>query len=564
VGWRAAKGGDVVNEELMIRNMLGHRMSRRGLAGAAGASLAGMAWSVPASVPQAAGMRVSLRDFEVAGRVGTGNADADTAALLAAIDYAHAGNANDNYRHQIELPAGDYRFRRIRLQSLRGVTFRGEGTADATKRKTRWAYAGPGGEDAALVIRSCAWVRFQGIHFDLGAGEGMTNLVQFQANHAATKSPLNRFSNNWITFADCVLYVPQSISRKPAATVWAKSCSSVFFDRCSIYAGAINAVKFGSDNDNDPDTGGQTFGNGLSVVAAIRDSYVSGDIQREKSYSLMIRGTQFAVRPDAPTQVSRLTTSGRKVAMNEVIEGNIWDRTGVKDFAGILIEGGDSEHASGNLRIVANQLDGRLTLIKVNRGDAYISGNRPIAYGGASSNVFVQIGQEAGNVKVECNEAAEYIEANQPGRIVARLVIDERAAKFGPVIAAAVLDAPVRLAAGGSFVSVFSQSHAFPGGRVRIAYSVSVQHAEANALRTYVARMHLDGKPMYGTARQVGLKEGGQMATIACEAIIYVGATDGAKTIALALAQLDGGRPGSVMAIEAMAETSWLVELLDS
>jgi hypothetical protein len=544
-------------------------MRRRQLAGAAaGATLAGCAATGAAAAatatPQLPGPRISIRDFEVAGRIGVGNAEADTAALLAAIDYAHAGNANDNFRHQIDLPAGDYRFRRIRLQSLRGVTFRGEGTADATKRKTHWSYAGPGGEDAALVIRSCAWVRFEGIHFDLGAGEGMTNLVQFQANNATAAPPLNRFSNNWVTFADCVLYVPQSISRKPAVTVWAKSCSSVFFDRCSIYAGATNAVKFGADSDSDPDTGGPTFGNGLSVVAAIRDSYVSGDIQREKSYCLVIRGTQFAIRPDAPTQGSRLTTSGRKVAMNEVIEGNIWDRTGVKDFAGTLIEGGDSEHASGNLRIVANQLDGRFTLIKVNRGDAYIGGNRPIAFGGATSNVFVQIGEEAGNVKVECNEAAEYTEANRPGRIVARLVVDERVSKFGPVIAAATLDAPVRLAAGGAFVPVFSQSHAFPGGRIRVAYSVSVQHAEADALRTYVARVHLDGKPMRGTARQVGVKEAGQMATMACVAIIYVGATEGAKTIALAVAQPDGGRPGNVMAVESMAETSWSVELLDS
>lgn len=555
-----------MSEEAPIQRPISYRMRRRDLAGAAGTSLVGWAWpgAASAATPQTPGRRISILDYEVAGRVGVGDADADTAALLAAIDYAHAGNANDNYRHQIELPAGNYRFRRIRMQSLRGITFRGEGTADATKRKTRWAYAGPGGEDAALVIRSCAWIRFQGIHFDLGTAEGMTNLVQFQANDARAAPPLNRYSNNWITFADCVLYVSQTIARKPAATVWAKSCSSVFFDRCSIYAGANNAVRFGADSDADPDTGGPTFANGLSVVTAIRDSYISGDVQREKSYSLVIRGTQFAVRPDAPTQGSRLTTSGRKVAMNEVIEGNIWDRTGVKDFAGTLIEGGDSEHASGNLRIVANQLDGRLTLIKVNRGDAYIGGNRPIAYGGSKSNVFVQIGEGAGNVKVECNEAAEYTEANQPGRLVARLVVDERASKFGLTIAAATLSAPVRLSAGGAFVPILSQSHAFPGGRIRIAYSVSVQHAEGGALCTYVARVHLDGKPVRGTARQVGLKEGGQTATIACSAVVDVAATEGAKTIALAVAQANGSRPGSVMAMESLAETSWSVELLDS
>lgn len=556
-----------MTEQTPVEALTGLRLRRRQLAGAAaGATLAG--WAVPGaaatnpSVP-APGARISLRDFEVAGKIGAGNADADTAALQAAIDYAHAGNANDNFRHQIDLPAGDYRFRRVRLQSLRGVTFRGESTADATKRKTHWMYAGPGGEDAALVIRSCAWIRFEGIHFDLGTGEGMTNLVQFQANEATANLPLNRYSNNWITFEDCAFFVSQNIGSKPAATVWAKSCSSVFFDRCSIYAGATTAIKFGADSDVDPDTGKTTFANGLSVVAAIRDSYLWGDVQREKSYCLAIRGTQFAVRPDSPTQNSRLTTSGQKVAMNEVIEGNIWDRTGVKDFAGTLIEGGDSEQASGNLRVIANQLDGRLTLIKVNRGDAFISGNRPVAYGGSNANLFVQIGARAGNVKVECNEAAEYTAANRQGRVVARLISDQRASSFGPVIVSATLDAPIRLAQAGRFVQVLAQSHAFYGGRVRIAYSVSIQHAE-DALCNYVARIHVAGEPVRGTARQVGLVANGQTATISCVTIVHLDATEGAKPIALAVAQMGGSRPGGVLATESMAETSWSVELLDS
>lgn len=544
-------------------------MRRRQLAGAAaGATLAG--WAMPGAAAaanpaaQRPGPRVSLRDFEVAGTIGVGNADADTAALKAAIDYAHAGNANDNFRHQIDLPSGDYRFHRVRMQSLRGITFRGEGTADVTKRKTRWAYAGSGGEDAALVIRSCAFLHFQGIYFDLDGAENMANLLQFQANEATAALPLNRFSNNWISFADCVFHVPPAMARKPETTVWAKSCSSVFFDRCTIFAGASNAVKFGADSDADPDTGRPTFANGLSVVAAIRDSYINGDIQREKSYSLVIRGTQFAIRPDASAQCARLTTSGRKVAMNEVIEGNTWDRSGVKNFAGTLIEGGDSEQASGNLRVVANQLDGRLTLIKINRGDAYIGGNRPIAFGGSTANVFVKIGEAAGNVRVECNEAAEYTEANRPGRVGARLVVDERESKFGPTIAAASLGAPIRLASGGAFVVILAQTHAFPGGRVRISYSINVEHAEHGALRNYVTRVHLDGQPVRGTARQISLKESGQFATIACTATVYIGATEGPKTIALAVAQLDGRQPGQVLAADALAETGWTVELLDS
>ena len=72
---------------------------------------------------------ISLLDF---GAVGDGIAD-DTEAIEKAVAYAHAGNRNANYTHQIFVPAGIYAHTGITLNSLRGVRFVGENTSDPTK-----------------------------------------------------------------------------------------------------------------------------------------------------------------------------------------------------------------------------------------------------------------------------------------------------------------------------------------------------------------------------------------------------------------------------------------------
>lgn len=506
--------------------------------------------------------RVSIRDF---GALGDGTDQ--TAALLAAIAYANDNYSTSNYKHQIFLPAGDYLFDLIELQSLRGITFVGEGTMDPTRRKTRWAYGGPGAEDAALVIRSCAYLKFIGILFDLNSAENMGNLVRFVANESTASLPLNRFSNNWITFEDCVFYVQPAITTKPAATVWAKSCSSTVFRRCGIYCGDTTSLKLGADTDVDPDTGNPTFANGLCVITAIDDCYISGDIQREKSYLLRITDTQFAVRSDVTTVNSRLTISGGGLTFNELIENNIWDRSGVTTFTGVLIEGGTHADSSG-LTVRGNQLDGRLTLIRVNRGDAFASGNRPIAYGGGSPNRFVSIASTAKNVVVQSNNEDGYLSANLVGVApIARMLYDERTSKFGPVITASELATAVTLPAAGAYQSLLSTTHKFGGGYVRINYSVCVLHKEAATTRAYTTRVLVDGVLVAGTVRRSTATAAGgaveDQVTIAMGHVVYIDATDEAVTIELQAAQASGGGPyGIVQGADTVARTSWAVELI--
>lgn len=501
--------------------------------------------------------RVSILDFATPGTIGGGqNA---TAALLAAVDYMNNNFSNNNFKKQIFLPAGDYKFSRVELQSLRGLTFVGENTMDAIKRKTRWLYDGAAG-DAALVIRSCAWVHFKGIHFE-NAIEGMDHLILFSANDSNALAPLNKFSNNWVTFEDCVFLSGGSLATPPSKLVWQKSCSNIEYRRCAFRPGSsTTALKIGADTDVDPDNGLPTFANGISAITAIDQCYFWGDIEREKSYATRVTNTQFSVH-DADDSNSRLIVSGSALTLIETVENCMWDPTGIASYTGTLIEGGTSADCSG-LRVIGNQLAGRLNLVKINRGDAVISGNRPISYGGSTSNVCVRIGASAGNVRVENNNESGYISGTVPGTIRARMVIDDRASKFGPVIAASELPVAVTLPAAGAYQSIRSQSHQFAGGYVRMSYSITIQHKDGGNTRAYTARILVNSVLAEGTVRRASATVADEYIVLAMTHVVYIDASDQAVTIELQAQQGSGVVYGIVQGADTVARSAWAVELL--
>ena len=164
---------------------------------------------------------------------------------------------------------------------------------------------GPPGR-AAIEIKSCGFLNFENLYFNLNSVPGLGSLILFSANAADAEPPLNRWSNNWISFRDCVFRADANMQGdKPDQTLWIKSASSTIFEKCTFMAAGPVAIKLGADTDADPDTGAATFANGLCSITAIRDSWIAGDIVREKSYNLSLRNNQFSVRGDAP-ESSRL------------------------------------------------------------------------------------------------------------------------------------------------------------------------------------------------------------------------------------------------------------------
>jgi hypothetical protein len=505
----------------------------------------------------------SLANFASAGTIGVGNAAADTAALNAAIAYANDNYSVSNYKRQILLPPGNYLFERIELDSLRGLTFVGAGTMDANRRKTRWAYAGPGGEDAALLIRSCAFVQFRGIIFDINSAEGMGNLIRFTANDTATVAPRNRFSSNWITFEDCAFVIQDAITTKPDATVWAKSCFSTFFKNCEFFPAANGvALKLGADTDVDPDNGNPTVANGLCITTTLDTCFFLGDIEREKNYHMRIVDTQFVVRQDDPTVVAKLTVSGNALTINEHIDNCTWDLTEVSSFTGILIQGGTDSSSSG-LRITGTQLAGKVTLVRVAQGDAWIVGNRPLAHGSLSNQRFVSIASTAKNVVVQANREEGYIAVNDPGSSpIARMVYDERTSKFWPVIAVGEKDVAVTLPGAGAYQSILSQTHKFGGGYVRVSYSICIQHKDGGTARVYTTRVLVDGTLVEGTVRRASATGLDDFITLAMTHIVYIAPTDDDVTIEVEAQQGSGAVLGIVQGADTVGRSSWAVELL--
>jgi hypothetical protein len=510
-----------------------------------------------ASLNAADKQMVSLTDF---GAVGDGIAD-DTAAIEKAVAYAHAGNRNANYTHQIFVPAGVYAHTGIKLNSLRGVRFVGENTSDPVKRKSELRYVGPAGA-AAIEIRSCGFLNFENLYFNLNSVPGVGSLILFTANQADAEAPLSRWSNNWISFRDCVFVADANMEGdKPDQTLWIKSASSTMFEKCTFKAAGPVAIKLGADTDADPDTGAVTFANGLCSITEIRDSWITGDIVREKSYNLSLRHNQFSVRSDAPEN-SRLRISGDGIALNETIDSCLWDPTGVSDWDGVLIEGGKHPQRSGNLRISNSQLVGRRELIRIHRGAAVIECNRPLASGSHYRNVFVTIGTHGESVVMRANETDQYLSVNTPAAIKSTLLKDERAQPL-PFLASEELAEDVHLVEGGAYVPVMKTHHKFGGEWVRVSYSLNIQHRDAEA-RAYGARIRVGSNLVPATARRLTLRGRGDYGILSASAVIKTPAAGSSQTVQLEVNQSDGtSNFGIVRGSSDEASSGWQVELLN-
>ena len=250
------------------------------------------------------------------------------------------------------------------------------------------------------------------------------NWISFR-NCVGAEPPLSRWSNNWISFRNCVFMADATMQGdKPDQTLWIKSASSTIFEKCTFMAAGAVAIKLGADSDADPDTGAATFADGLCSITEIRDSWIAGDIVREKSYNLSLRNNQLSVRGDAPEN-SRLRISGGGIALNETIDNCLWDPTGVSDWDGILIEGGKHPETSGNLRISNSQLVGRRELIRIHRGTAVIECNRPVA-SGRLRECFCHDRPPCESVMMRANETGQYVSVNEAGAIKSTLLKDER------------------------------------------------------------------------------------------------------------------------------------------
>ena len=347
------------------------------------------------------------------------NATATTTAIQNAIAYArNLPNTVYTYKPNIFFPAGDYLINQLVLDSVRGLNFVGEGTVDSVVRRTQIRFSGVGGLQAMLRIRSCAHITFNGILFATNNVESLQSLVLFEANSANAIAPLNRFSNLWVMFYNCVFFVDPEIVNRPAQTVWIKSCGNTIFSKCRIMGGNFTALKIGADSDVSPVDGLPTFANGLSVITDIHDCYITGDIKREKNYSLDIASTSFGVNnttinglanPNPPT--SKLTKSGGAVCLQETIRNCAWDPTGVENKTGYLIDGGLG--ISNNLLVTQNQLFGGTTLVGVNAGTARITGNRALG-NNISGQRLVEAGTDATNLIIEGNNAQEYLYSQNP------------------------------------------------------------------------------------------------------------------------------------------------------
>jgi hypothetical protein len=273
---------------------------------------------------------------------------------------------------------------------------------------------------------------------------------------------------------------------------------------------------------------------------------------------------EFYLRNDNNTQNSRITTSGNKFSMLDTIDGCQWDRTGVSDFNGTLIESGDAV-GCGGMRIVNSQLDGRKTLVKVNQGSADITNCRPISNGGLTGQIFVHIGASSDAVTIGPNVTDGYLSSNNGGIIRARLVVDDRTSQYLPTLANSALAASTTLPAAGAWQGLLSADYKFGGQRVRISYSVSIQHKDGGTLRSYTARVTLDGVAIPETQRRISLTAADEFGTISCTTVVYIDAVDLAKTLQLEVQQASGVTYGIVQSTTTDPSGSgWVVELVES
>ena len=493
---------------------------------------------------------VNVKDF---GAVGDGVAD-DTAAIIAAINYAQKNATDLNvYRPTVFFPAGDYAVTTITLNSYRGLNFVGEQTIDATRQRTRLKYIGANGTDALLKIISCQHLNFTGFLFYINNRESINSLILFQSNSTSSVSPLSRLSNNWITFRDCAFFIDIAISNKPQQNIWAKNCSTVTFDRCRIMSGALTSIRIGADSDVDPSNGLPTLADGIATITRISDCYITGDITREKSYMLEIRGTQFgivdtlntSIGGTGPRRTSRINTSGNQIVYAEKICGNVWDNTETDNFVGTLILSGNN--SSSSIEVSSNQLAGQRTLVEVQNGTAIVTGNRGIPVIGAPdfTNRFLRASSSAKSVYINGNNEEDFCSNNTSGSRPAVILSDARTINKYPILINGNLPSNVTLPSAGTFLSLISTSHKFTGGYVRISYSVSILHKDSTN-KTYNAQVRLNGTEIKDTMRRISIATLDTFDIISWSGIVYIAQEDSSLNIDLAAMQSEAGTLGII------------------
>ena len=337
----------------------------------------------------------------------------DWAAIYKSILYAHSFSP-DSYKPEVYIPAGNYLMDRLELNSLRGLTIVGEQNQDHTKSKTVLRYfGGPG--DAAFVIKSCSYITFKGIRFDLNNREGLSSLVEFQGNAFNAVAPLNRFSSIKVNFEDCVFIALTGLSNPPNQTIWLKSAGGTNFDRCVIRAGdSLVAVKIGADTDTDPVTGLPTFADGMATTPYFYQTLFYGFIERQKSRLLVVDGCDFASAANIPGgQPSRITVSGNGETTNELFINSGWDTVTTGSTTGILIDGGTNLGPNAppcNMTIENCQLGGAGVLVRCNKGDLTVRNTRGLPDNNITFNEFIRMEPGSGSLIAENNNAEQYVE----------------------------------------------------------------------------------------------------------------------------------------------------------
>jgi hypothetical protein len=495
----------------------------------------------------------------------------DWAGILKAILFAHTGSSN-NYKPRVYIPAGNYLVDRLELNSLRGLNIRGEGSQDHTKNKTVLRYVGGPG-DAAFVIKSCSYIKFLGIRFDLNNTEGLGSLMEFQGNAFDAVAPLNRFSSIKVEFEDCVFIALTGLSSPPNQTIWIKNAGGTNFHRCVIRASdSLVAVKLGADTDNDPVTGLPTFANGMATTPFFNQSLFYGRVERQKSRMLVIDGCDFGSAGNVSGgQPSRLTVSGNGETTNELFMNSGWDTVTTGSYSGILIDGGlnlGTNPPPCAMAVLNCQLGGAAVLVRCNTGDLTVQNCRGLPSGNITFNEFIRMEAHSGSLVAKNNNAEEYVEGPNsiaPPALRAKYIRDLRATpRKLPILGSLFLSSDQNFTALNSFEDVLATPDYFFGGQyVRLTYSLSVKHLTGTDASDYIARLYVGGTAINETSRTVTLSELDQFGVISCSYVAFIPDELSARPITLKAQQKAGvGVALGQIQGNATSHTTLTVELL--
>jgi hypothetical protein len=341
--------------------------------------------------------------------------------------------------------------------------------------------------------------------------------------------------------------------------MWLKACSNTIIQRCRVRTSQSSAIKLGADSDVDPVTGNPTLANGICSNTVIEDCFITGDIQREKSYTLYLSKNQFGI-VDNGDKNARLTLSGDGLCISETIIGNLWDPLDLPNKTGFLIDGG-SGALSSNLMVTGNLLAGANGLVRVNKGSAIVTANRGTANAGVNTNQFVRIENTADNVYVFGNNDEDYCAVNTIGNLKAKMVSDQRSSKFLPVLISSKRSADFTFTSN-LWTTIQATNHKFTGCYVRFTYSTTIEHAESGVNRNYATRVRVNNIVLEEFTRRITLKETGY-GILSASCIVYVPESEQSVNVELQAQQVTGSVYGTVKG-DSLAQSTFTVEILNT